>query len=180
MAGIALRGRVLTPLASGGVELIEDGVVAADARGVIQLVAPWRRARKKLSQPVRDLRPSVLVPGFVDAHLHYPQTRIIGQATGPLLDWLANSVFPEVGRFGLGLETSAAVLRGLVSLDLYGLPEDSLDTYRARVRAVDTAEAARVARAHLHPERLAIVLLGPASQLVPQLEGLGPVEVVEP
>ncbi|MCG8588845.1 MAG: insulinase family protein, partial [Proteobacteria bacterium] len=102
------------------------------------------------------------------------------QTEPPSQDELARAASNAVGRFGLGLETSAAVLRGLVSLDLYGLPEDSLDTYRARVRAVDTAEAARVARAHLHPERLAIVLLGPASQLVPQLEGLGPVEVVEP
>lgn len=96
---LALRGRVLTPLAAGGVELIEDGVVAVDHDGRIHSVAPWKKARRDLSRPIRDLRPLVLLPGFVDAHLHFPQTEIIGRATGPLLDWLSESVFPEEARF---------------------------------------------------------------------------------
>ena len=39
----------------------------------------------------------------------------------------------NVGRFGLSLETSAAVLSSLIDLEVHGLPEDSLDTYRRRV-----------------------------------------------
>ena len=41
-------------------------------------------------------------------------------------------------------------------------------------------EVAELARELLHPDRAAIVLLGPAEALVPQLEDLGPVEVVQP
>jgi zinc protease len=85
-----------------------------------------------------------------------------------------------VGSFSLGLETSDAVIASLVDLDVYGLPEDSLDTYRARVRAVGVEESARQARRLLHPERVAIVLVGPAEKLVSQVEDLGPVEVVTP
>lgn len=85
-----------------------------------------------------------------------------------------------VGRFSMGLETSAAVTEGLVDLDVYGLPPDSLDTYRSRVRAVSEAQVAQAARDHLHPDRVAIVLVGPASQIVPEVEDLGPVEVVTP
>ncbi len=96
---LALRGRILTPLSDGGVEFIEDGVVAVDDTGCIQAVSPWRKARRALTGPVRDLRPHLLLPGFVDAHLHYPQTEIIGRATGHLLDWLETSVFPEEARF---------------------------------------------------------------------------------
>ena len=66
-----------------------------------------------------------------------------------------------IGSFSMGLETSAAVVQALVDLDVYGLPEDSLDTFRARVRAVTPEDVERVARAHLHPERAAIVLVGP-------------------
>ena len=80
----------------------------------------------------------------------------------------------------MGLETSDAVTAALVDLDVYGLPQDSLDTYRTRVRAVTPADMAAVAQAHLHPERAAIVLVGPAKAIVPQLEGLGPVDVVKP
>jgi len=80
----------------------------------------------------------------------------------------------------MGLETSAAVMGALVDLDVYGLPEDSLDTYRARVRGVTAAEVARAAREHLHPERAAIVVVGPADALREPLSELGPVEVIVP
>jgi zinc protease len=85
-----------------------------------------------------------------------------------------------IGNFSLSLETSDAVMDGLVDLDVYGLPEDSLDTYRARVRAVSLDDVARLAKKLLHPERAAIVLVGPAETLVPQVEDLAPVEVVTP
>ncbi len=42
---------------------------------------------------------AVILPGFVDTHLHYPQTRVLGSASGPLLPWLNSSVFPEEARF---------------------------------------------------------------------------------
>ncbi|MCS5638272.1 MAG: insulinase family protein [Myxococcota bacterium] len=85
-----------------------------------------------------------------------------------------------VGQFGLGLETSAAVASGLVNLDVYGLPADSLDTYRARVAAIDVQQTRAVADALLDPGRAAIVLLGPAEALLPQFQDLGPVEIIEP
>jgi len=85
-----------------------------------------------------------------------------------------------VGEFSLGLETSGAVLSALVDLDVYGLPEDSLDTYRARVRGTTPEEIGGLATRLLHPERAAIVLVGPADALRPQLEGLGPIEIVKP
>jgi zinc protease len=86
----------------------------------------------------------------------------------------------NVGRFGLSLETSAAVLDSLVDLDVHGLPADSLDTYRSRIRAVGLEDVAEAARTRLHPYRAAIVILGPASLLVPQLEDLGRIEIIEP
>ena len=85
-----------------------------------------------------------------------------------------------VGEFSLGLETSEAVMASLVELDVYGLPEDGLDSYRGRVRAVSEGEIAALAQRLLHPERTVILLVGPARELTPQLEGLGPVEVVQP
>jgi len=86
----------------------------------------------------------------------------------------------NVGRFGLSLETSRAVLSSLVDLEVHGLPGDSLDTYRARVRQVGLADVAEAAATRLHPARAAIVVLGPAADLVPQLESLGSVEIWEP
>jgi zinc protease len=85
-----------------------------------------------------------------------------------------------VGGFALGIETSEAVLASLVNLEIYGLPEDSLDTYRGRIRAVTADDVARLATKLIHPDRAAIVLVGPAEALKPQLKDLGPIEVVQP
>ncbi len=98
----------------------------------------------------------------------------------PSEDELAPARTLATGSFSLGLETSDAVIGGLVDLDVHGLPDDSLDTYRSRVRAVTVEDTAREALRRLHPGRVAIVLVGPAAQLQPQLAGLGPVEVVKP
>jgi zinc protease len=95
-------------------------------------------------------------------------------------DELAKFMSYTIGRFGLSLETSDAVLSSLVDLDVYDLPKDSLDTYRSRVRAVTLENVSDAAELRLHPDRAAIVVLGPAEALVPELEDLGEIEVWQP
>ncbi|MBK9217237.1 MAG: guanine deaminase [Uliginosibacterium sp.] len=41
-----------------------------------------------------DYRGKLLVPGFIDCHVHYPQARIMGAYGRQLLDWLAHDTFP--------------------------------------------------------------------------------------
>ena len=103
-----------------------------------------------------------------------------GRSEPPSEDELVGARALAIGRFSMGLETSAAVLSGLVELDVQALPEDSLDTYRGRIRAVTLEDTARAARRLLHPDRLAIVVVGPAEVLAPALAGLGPIEIVQP
>ncbi len=129
-------------------------------------------------------------PFVVQTFTRVPETRrvidlllsVLEQARSdpPTARELRDAQSQAAGSFALGLETSDAIADALVSLDVYGLPEDSLDSYRRRVLAVTTAETAAAARDHLHPERMGIVVVGPAKALRPQLEGLGPIEVVQP
>jgi zinc protease len=129
-------------------------------------------------------------PFYVATFTRVPETRRaldlvleqleVARTDPPHEDELRDARALQVGQFSLGLETSRAVMSALVDLDVYGLPQDSLDTYRRRVRATTTADTARMARELLHPERAAIVLVGPAAELAPQLQGLGSVEVVKP
>jgi zinc protease len=98
----------------------------------------------------------------------------------PSRDEIANAQSQTVGQFALGLETSSAVVGALVDLDVHGLPEDSLDTFRRRIRAVSVEDTARAARDLVHPDRAAILAVGPAEKIVPRLEDLGAVEVVLP
>jgi zinc protease len=98
----------------------------------------------------------------------------------PSAEELARVQSQRSGQFALALETSSEVAAALVDLDVYGLPRDSLDSYRGRVRAVTPLETAAVARDLIDPARASIVVVGPAELLRPQLEPFGAVEVVKP
>jgi zinc protease len=106
------------------------------------------------------------------------EVRAIRGDRPPTEDELRNAQAFNFGRFALGLETSDAVMGSLIDLDIYRLSEDSLDTFRSRVQNVTRDEISELAKELLHPDRAAIVLVGPASSLVPAFESLGPVEVV--
>jgi cytosine/adenosine deaminase-related metal-dependent hydrolase len=47
---------------------------------------------------VVDLSEGLVLPGFVDTHVHYPQVRAIGGLGMPLLDWLEKCALPEEAR----------------------------------------------------------------------------------
>ena len=49
--------------------------------------------------PVEHLPGRILAPGFVDMHVHFPQTDIIGAPADGLLPWLENYTFPAESRF---------------------------------------------------------------------------------
>ncbi|WP_298558495.1 guanine deaminase [uncultured Aliiroseovarius sp.] len=49
---------------------------------------------------VTDMGDALLSPGFVDTHVHYPQTAIIASWGKRLIDWLNSYTFPEESRFG--------------------------------------------------------------------------------
>ena len=65
-----------------------------------------------------DWRGGFILPGFVDAHVHFPQARIIGGMGRTLLDWLDAVALPEEARMsdrGYAAETAALFLHALAS-----------------------------------------------------------------
>ncbi|HEX8939643.1 MAG TPA: pitrilysin family protein [Candidatus Limnocylindrales bacterium] len=85
-----------------------------------------------------------------------------------------------VGVFPLRFETPGAVVGAISGLVVHGLPDDELARYRDRVEAVTAAHVRAAAEAHIHPERLAIVVVGDADVVARELEAadVGPVEIV--
>jgi len=83
------------------------------------------------------------------------------------------------GVFPIRYETTSAIATALANLVIYGLPDNFYDSYRAKIRAQTAADIRRVARAHLHPERVQLVVVGDPSAVRSPLEelGIGPVTV---
>ena len=84
------------------------------------------------------------------------------------------------GVFVQQLQTIDDLAFRLATLAVYGLPDDYFDSYFRQVDEVDRETVRHLAREFLHPGRLAIVAVGPAASLRPQLEPFGPVDVWEP
>ncbi len=78
----------------------EDGllVVGPGPRGVqtVQAVGAYRELIAQFpGVVVEHLLGRIIAPGFVDLHIHYPQTDVIGSPAPGLLPWLENYTFPE-------------------------------------------------------------------------------------
>lgn len=84
-----------------------DGLlaVAPDAKGQERVVAAgsWQALQAQyVNQPgaaLIDLPGRLIAPGFVDMHIHYPQTDVIGAPADGLLPWLEHYTFPHESRF---------------------------------------------------------------------------------
>ncbi|MBL8588062.1 MAG: guanine deaminase [Methylobacteriaceae bacterium] len=100
-----LRGRIVVwrddPLDAGaaarryvedGAILIRDGRVAAlgEAAAILRDLPP--------DIELVDCRPHLLMPGFIDPHLHAPQTHVIASYGAELIEWLQKYTFVEEQR----------------------------------------------------------------------------------
>jgi len=82
----------------------------AQGRQVVQAVGPYQALRAAYADvPVSHFPNRLIAPGFIDLHLHYPQTQVIGSPAAGLLPWLEDYTFPEESRFAdAGYCTDAA------------------------------------------------------------------------
>ena len=72
----------------------EGAVLIADGR--IKAVGPAERLRREHPDArVTDYGKALISAGFVDCHMHYPQTGIIASWGKRLIDWLNAYTFPE-------------------------------------------------------------------------------------
>ncbi|HYN22372.1 MAG TPA: pitrilysin family protein, partial [Thermoanaerobaculia bacterium] len=90
---------------------------------------------------------------------------------------LEETVSYMAGVYPYTVQTIGDVAKRLELLSVFSLPDDHYDTYLDRLAAVTREKLLEVARRHLHPDRIAIVAVGPAETLVPQFEGVGTVEI---
>jgi zinc protease len=92
---------------------------------------------------------------------------------------LADAQSYYTGHFPLGLETPRALCRRALTIDLYELGLDYLKFYCENIRGVTLEAAGAAAQAHLQPEQLVVLVVGPAARCREALAELGPVKLLE-
>ncbi len=103
----AIRGPALTftgdVFAEGASAMYyESDAIVAMAGGKITHFGPASNVRSALppGTHIEDHgRDSLILPGFIDCHVHYPQTQIIGAYGAQLLDWLEKYTFVAEQQF---------------------------------------------------------------------------------
>ena len=76
-----------------GLLIIKDGLVVqvGDAKALLPLVPQ--------SANITHYKSGLIMPGFIDIHVHYPQTEMIASYGEQLLEWLENYTFPAEREF---------------------------------------------------------------------------------
>lgn len=118
MAMQSYRGALLR-FADDGAALYEsDGLLVtgpgADGRQLVRAAGAFGALAERFAGvPVHDFRGRLIAPGFIDLHVHFPQTDVIGSPAEGLLPWLEDYTFPHEARFA-----DAAYARGVATVFL--------------------------------------------------------------
>ena len=107
MTKLLIRGRVLTfrdePQSlddSQSYRYIEDGAVLVE-NGRITRLGDYAEISAEAGSGVKvaDHRPHLILPGFIDTHIHYPQTQVVASYAANLLEWLNTYTFVAEQKF---------------------------------------------------------------------------------
>ncbi|MBE9604897.1 guanine deaminase [Acetobacteraceae bacterium H6797] len=78
--------------------VLEDGMLAIED-GLIAWLGPAAEARPAPGEEVAHHPGALITPGLIDAHVHYPQSQMIGAFGEQLLEWLETYTFPTEAKF---------------------------------------------------------------------------------
>jgi guanine deaminase len=82
------------------VRYVEDGLLISQ-NGQIQWFGSWQEGQQHLDDQiqVQHYPEQLIVPGFIDTHIHFPQTEMMGAYGEQLLEWLNTYTFPTELQF---------------------------------------------------------------------------------
>ncbi|MGH9651037.1 MAG: M16 family metallopeptidase, partial [Terriglobales bacterium] len=92
---------------------------------------------------------------------------------------LAEAKEAFVNSFVFSFTSPSSIVARLIGLEYDGLPKDFLQQLRDKVVKLTKEDLLRAARAHLHPDRVKILAVGPAETLPRLLSGFGEVKEIK-
>lgn len=80
-------------------QYFNDGLLVVDGSKIVALGDANSLLEVYLDVDLIDYSGKLLLPGFIDSHLHFPQTEMIASYGEQLLEWLENYTFPTERKF---------------------------------------------------------------------------------
>lgn len=102
--------------------------------------------------------------------------RIVAEA--PPQDELVNAQRYLSDSFPLRIDTPGKIASLASDLRIFGLEDNYYDSFRTRIREVTPEQALAAAREHIHPDKMAIVVVGQAADFAGGLARFGAVTVL--
>ncbi|HEY5911068.1 MAG TPA: pitrilysin family protein, partial [Verrucomicrobiae bacterium] len=97
----------------------------------------------------------------------------------PTADELKRAKDSILNSFIFNYDSKPQVLSQQMTYAFYGLPADFLEQYRANIEKVAAADVTRVAKKYVHPDQLAVLVVGKAADLDQPLSNLGKVTTID-
>lgn len=80
-------------------EFFPDGVLITE-NGKVKAIGDFKDLKSRYPNlEIEDFSGKLIIPGFVDGHIHFPQVRVLGSYGEKLLSWLQKWVFPEEAKY---------------------------------------------------------------------------------
>jgi guanine deaminase len=117
---LVLRGQIVD---------FNDGRISHEVEGAIAIAGDGRIAwlgrfldlpENYRNSAIEDHGDCLLLPGFIDAHIHFPQYRMLAAPAKDLLEWLNRYTFPEEARYADEVYAQAAAELFLQRLFAHG------------------------------------------------------------
>jgi guanine deaminase len=99
MAIKAYRSSILHFKAEAEAEYFDDGILVVDGDTVKQVGNAADLLKDLNGLDIQTFKNKIIMPGFIDTHIHYPQVDVIASYGKQLLDWLNNYTFPTEIQF---------------------------------------------------------------------------------
>ena len=124
----AFRSGLLRFADDGSAVYESDGLLVvgpgADGRKVVRAAGAYAALHANFpGVAIEHLPNRIIAPGFIDLHVHFPQTDVIGSPAEGLLPWLENYTFPHESRFA-----DVAHARGVADVFLDELQRNGVTT----------------------------------------------------
>ncbi|MEO0378978.1 MAG: amidohydrolase family protein, partial [Pseudomonadota bacterium] len=96
---LQFHGNPFTTPWTDAVQILENSALLIEGTKILAVGEAARTAAGP-DATLHDHNGQLILPGFVDAHAHYPQTAMIASWGKRLIDWLNSYTFPEEIRLG--------------------------------------------------------------------------------